>query len=825
LGSCPTIADPNSATTSFEVPFGDTSKDPDYELVLTVEDGSGKKSLMEEINIEVADDAAAADLVVDEPTNCENSWGYDSTATADASGSSDDFCNAIASYDYEVYNDSGTVRTSCNSCGETWDFTQKEIDDYVKVTVTDEAGNTSTDTYDIECNTCPTLNPDDNPDPIPDPAEPGGNTSELHANQDDLEDGPGGVTCDWSGPKATEGPSNSACDLNPGITTSCADEGKTFTHTVDVDDSQCEVTATENTQVCAISPNSDMSQSYPDSGTDYCTKNPSSPGWGSCDAIELDGSASDDGCGGTDSCLTAWDWTVDRPEGGSDEYDGEVQTFVPAECGTYSADLTVTDTNSATDTTPHSDVAVNCYKPTAQIGITYNDPRTGAFPDDARSGWLIDFDASSSFDNDESGQLDGSGTGNGTVSKSYSWSLTTPGASDRSLNSTSGPTTSFTPDKPGTYDIQVTVTDDEGQTDTTTKTFEIHNQQPEAVPQARADIDGDSTNEKSNTTSGGDYTIGDVIIDDSTGNEARIDLHGQDLSHDVDTTIMKTGANNPDPSNSTDNSNSSSFYTDDSPTLDFDWSWVKCPQGAPGGCPAIQPSTTTKDPYFVAPFGDADQNPGYVLELTVTDDSGRQHSRNVKVNIDDNPPTPEAEADNNSGFSNLRDPLEDCIIDFDPDVNSKDSYGDVCPTERGTPADYASDQTVKTRTDVYVTAQNTDDDATKYADLDIRWRWVRTPQVPPPTLTAMSSAKSPYFWNSAADIGNVTFNPKVEGLYQNQSAIPSDVNARAPYYELEVEVRDQAGHTVTETIIIKVDDTALFQMYYWEFTYGAGGLW
>lgn len=163
--------------------------------------------------------------------------------------------------------------------------------------------------------------------------------------------------------------------------------------------------------------------------------NDSSPQVG--DAVQFDGSGSSDSNGS----ITQFSWDFGDGDTGS----GEVVTHQYSSSGSYTVELTVTDNDSASDTTTKQ-VDVSKGKPTADFSINDSSPKPGD---------VIEVDASAS--SDPNGQIN---------SYSYTFGDNT---------SASGKTVEKTYNVSGTFDINLTVKDDDGFTDSLVKTADVQN--------------------------------------------------------------------------------------------------------------------------------------------------------------------------------------------------------------------------------------------------------------------------------------------------------------------------------------------------------------
>jgi hypothetical protein len=198
-------------------------------------------------------------------------------------------------------------------------------------------------------------------------------------------------------------------------------------------------------------------------------------------------------------------------------------------------------------------------------------------------------------------------------------------------------------------------------------------------------------------------------------------------------------------------------------------------------------------------FSDAEGQHDYILELEVTQ-NGVTETAKLGVNVIDNPPTAVLNADNDTGFSEgggfgMRKVVSDCAANI---TSSTQEYKDVCPDNQASP-DLGSDQTVKTREKIFFSVAGSSDDVTPLSELKFYFVWddptdgTRSPMAGWDNWPRVNDQTHP---ESPGAVGDTEFwiEPLVEGLYADKSSVPAGVNAKAPYYQVKVVAVDQAGH-------------------------------
>jgi len=168
------------------------------------------------------------------------------------------------------------------------------------------------------------------------------------------------------------------------------------------------------------------------------TSSPESPEYGK--TVTFDASNSSD----TDGTIANYAWNFDDGSAGT----GKTTTHVYASVGTYGVTLTVTDNDGLTDTDT-KDVFVIA----TGVDITPPEASFTSSPESPEEGETVTFDASASDDTD------------GTID-SYSWNFDDG-------NTGSGETVSHSYTSAGTYNVTLTVIDNDSLTDTDSQTITV----------------------------------------------------------------------------------------------------------------------------------------------------------------------------------------------------------------------------------------------------------------------------------------------------------------------------------------------------------------
>lgn len=208
------------------------------------------------------------------------------------------------------------------------------------------------------------------------------------------------------------------------------------------------------------------------------------------EVVQFDASSSYD----PDGEIVEWSWTVDAPSSSSATFSTPSQAstdFTPDVEGSYDVTIIVTDDlGGSREVVRSMQVTIPNTPPVADAGRDASILTTHTFQ----------FDGSNSYD-EELGEL------------TYSWTLAIPENSTSTLNNPDNMFPSFTPDIPGTYTATLTVTDEEGLSDSDSVVITADNENLPPVAEPGTDITGKT---------------GDVISMDGTGS---YDPEGEELSY------------------------------------------------------------------------------------------------------------------------------------------------------------------------------------------------------------------------------------------------------------------------------------------------------
>ena len=343
--------------------------------------------------------------------------------------------------------------------------------------------------------------------------------------------------------------------------------------------------------------------------------------------VTLDGSSSTDSNG---DALT-YDWSFTSVPQNSDvtltNPTTVTPTFTPDINGDYTLDLVVNDGTS--DSTPDSILIV--------LDIANEPPTANAGPDqNVETGSLVTLDGSGSTD------LEGD-------TLTYDWVLSTPAGSGATLSDTAAVSPTYTADVDGTYTIDLTVSDDAGQSTidevvinaTTTNAAPVANAGPDQNvatgslvnldASASSDANGDMLSYTWTLTNIPTSSIATLTDSTSSSPQFTVDLDGtyeatlvvNDGSEDSTTsTVMITAqtANSAPTANAGIDQNittttvvtldGSASSDADGDSLTYSWSLTSTPTGS---------TASITDQTLVTPTFTADLDGSYVAQLTVSD--------------------------------------------------------------------------------------------------------------------------------------------------------------------------------------------------------------
>ena len=272
---------------------------------------------------------------------------------------------------------------------------------------------------------------------------------------------------------------------------------------------------------------------------------PSDPTVG--DSVSFDASGSSD----PDGSIVSYEWDF----GDGTSATGASPSHSYDSAGSYTVSLTVTDDDGATATTQQtitvSEAAPENQAPSASFSASPSDPAVGD---------SVSFDASGSSDAD------------GSIA-SYEWDFG-DGSTD------SGESVTHTFSSPGDYDVELTVTDDDGATDTTTQTVSVAETAAPANFQISAiDVESPVTQGDAATVSATVENTGDddgtqtvaVAVDGATVDSQGVTLAGgasDDVTFEVATDSLSVGDHDVDLSTANDSASGQLTVTEPEPPAD-----------------------------------------------------------------------------------------------------------------------------------------------------------------------------------------------------------------------------------------------------------------
>ncbi len=463
------------------------------------------------------------------------------TVNLDGSLSNDPDGDPIT-FSWDLLPPTGSTATLSNPNSATPSFTADVTGSYqIDLTVTDDKGASNTDSVTINAglaNSPPTANAGN------DQAVTVGDTVNLDGNSSSDPDGDP-ITFSWSFVSKPTG--SNAILSNPTTATPSftADAGGDYVINLVVTDDKGASSTTDSVTISANTP------PVADAGSDQAVN--------VGDLVNLDGSASSDPDG--DPLTFSWSFTS-IPTGSTatlSNPNSATPSFTADVTGSYQIDLTVTDDKGASNT---DSVTINA-------GLANSPPTASAGNDQAVNvGDLVNLDGSASSDPDGD-------------PLTFSWSFTSmPTGSTATLSNPNSSTSSFTADFTGSYQIDLTVTDDKG---------------------------------ASNTDS--------VTINAGLANSPPTANAGNDQAVTVGDTINLDGNASNDP---------------DGDPITFSWGFVSKPTGSN----AILSNPTTATPSFTA-----DVSGDYIINLVVTDDKGASSATDSVTISATTPPVANAGSD------------------------------------------------------------------------------------------------------------------------------------------------------------------------------------
>lgn len=411
------------------------------------------------------------------------------TVTVDASTSSDPDGRALT-FTWELTSVPGGSSTLLdNSTGVQATFDPDTAGDYVvKLTVENDGGETDTATVTITANAAPVAQ--------------AANVSQTSfgqagvtvyldgAGSTDLEDDAAGTPLSYAWVFSADPNGDAATMLDPSSPTPSFTPSDSGTYIVDLtvtDSNGAFDTASVTINVRPVSANNaPVADAGAAQTVDVNT------------AVTLDASASTDEETAFGDLEFAWAITTD-PSAGADtlsDANTAMPTFTPTVAGDYVFEVTVTDSNGATDT---ASVTV-----TAETTGTINtDPVADAGGDQTVTvNTLVTLDGTGSTDAE-----DGTPT-------SYAWTIDAqPNGATDALTDANSATATFTPTEVGDYTVTLTVTDSEGATHSQTITITVNAVAVNTPPTVDAGTDASTTVGVSVTLAG---TATDPDQDDST---------------------------------------------------------------------------------------------------------------------------------------------------------------------------------------------------------------------------------------------------------------------------------------------------------------------
>ncbi len=633
-----TLTNGSTPTPSFTAPDVTIAEILTFQLTVTDNNPVNPKQGTDtvEITVEPPNAAPVANAGPDQTVNEQTAVNLDGTGSTDSDGT-------VASYAWAQTAGTGVTLTGGNTATPT--FTAPSVDAAgetltFELTVTDDDGDTNTDTVDIQVDNDPSLT-------APPTAVAGADqvvsaSDIVTLNGASSSDSDGTITAyQWT---QTSGPTVTLNNANTAVATFTAPAAPaTLVFQLEVTDNDA-ATGTDSITVRVNAPPT------ADAGADQTVAEAST--------VTLDGTGSSD----SDGTVTGYQWTQ---TGGTPvtitNATTSIATFTaPAGPATLTFQLEVTDNDGATNTATTT-VTVNA-RPTANAG-----------PDQS-----VDEQSAVSLNATGSSDVDGTITG-------YSWTQTA--GSVVSLTGATTATPSFTAPSVSTsgetLTFEVTVTDNDGATDTDTVDIQVNNDPalsdpPTAVAgpdqvvlagvtvtldgSASTDTDGTITGYQWTQTAGPTVTLtnANTAVATFTAPAApatltfQLEVTDNDSSTGTDTIQVRvnappTASAGPDQSvNEQSTVNLTAVGSSDVDGSIAGYSWTQT-----AGTAVVINNPTTATPSFTAPSVSL-AGETLTFEVEVTDDDGATDTDTVDIQVDNDPalnipPTAVAGPDQNVG--------------------------------------------------------------------------------------------------------------------------------------------------------------------------------